>query len=105
MMAFSFLQGSTEAVTTQNASGTLDALAVKDDNVRGEIRDYDLRAMWSWKPVDVYFGYGGSTWDGLVEDPTGEMVNFPVTKSDGSDRSSIGFNSLHAGIVLRFGGS
>jgi len=105
MMAFSFLQGNTDAVTTQNAAGTLDSLTANNDNIRGEIRDYDLRAMWSWKSFDAYFGYGGSTWDGLVADPTGEMVNFPVTKSDGQDRSSIGFNSFHAGVVFRFGGS
>jgi len=105
MMAFSFLQGSTDAVTTQTALGGSDSLTVSNDNIRGEIRDYDLRAMWSWKSVDAYFGYGGSTWDGLVADPTGEMVNLSATKSDGNDRSSIGFNSFHAGVVFRFGGS
>jgi hypothetical protein len=109
LMAFSFLQGKVDAATTQNVQTTLgtffDSITVSNDNIRGEIRDYDLRAVWSWKSVDAYFGYGGSTWDGLVADPTGEMVNFPVTKSDGQDRSSIGFNSLHAGVVFRFGGS
>ena len=105
MMAFSFLQGSTDAVTTQSAIGGFDSLTASNDNIRGEIRDYDLRAMWSWKSVDAYFGYGGSTWDGLVADPTGQMENFPVTQSDGNERSSIGFNSLHAGVVFRFGGS
>lgn len=103
-MAFSFLQGSTDALTTQNAGGNLDSLKASDDNVRGEVRDYDLRAVWSWKTVDAYFGYGGSTWDGLVADPTGDMVELFATKSGVHDRSSIGFNSVHAGIVLRFGG-
>jgi len=104
LLAFSFLQGNTDAVTTQTALGGFDSLSVSNDNIRGEIRDYDLRAVWSWKSVDAYFGYGGSTWDGLVADPTGEMVNFPVTKSDGNDRTSVGFNSVHAGVVFRFGG-
>jgi major outer membrane protein len=103
-MAFSFLQGNTEATTTQDANGFLDSLTVKNDNVRGEIRDYDLRAVWSWKSVDFYVGYGGQTWDGLVKDPTGDMVNFPVTKADTNDRDSIGFNSAHAGVVFRLGG-
>jgi hypothetical protein len=104
LLAFSLLQGSTDAVTTQTAVGGFDDLTVSNDNIRGEIRDYDLRAMWSWKTVDAYFGYGGSTWDGLAADPTGDMNNLGATKSDGHDRSSIGFNSFHAGVVFRFGG-
>jgi len=104
LMAFSFLQGNSDAETSQAALGGYDSLTVSDNNLRGEIRDYDLRAMWSWKTVDAYFGYGGSTWDGLVADPTGDMNNLGTTKSDGHDRSSIGFNSFHAGMVFRFGG-
>lgn len=109
-MAFSFLQGSSDAVTTQDAyalgspTPVSDILTVSQDNVRGEIRDYDLRAVWSWKTFDFYIGYGGSNWDGLVKDPTGDMVNFPVTKVADTDRDSIAFDSVHAGIVIRLGG-
>lgn len=109
-LAFSFLQGSSDAVTTQDAYAignpvpNSDILTVSQDNIRGEIRDYDVRAVWSWKTVDFYIGYGGSTWDGLVKDPTGDMVNFPATKADGFDRDSMSFNSAHAGLVFRLGG-
>jgi hypothetical protein len=103
-MAFSFLQGSSDFLTTQNAGGLFDSVTSSDDNIHGEIRDYDLRAVWSWKKVDAYFGYGGSTWEGLVADPSGEMVELLATKSGNHDRSSVGFNSLHAGMVFRFGG-
>ncbi len=109
-LAFSFLQGSSDAVTTQDAyalgspTPLSDILTVSQDNIRGEIRDYDLRAVWSWKTFDFYIGYGGSTWDGLVKDPTGDMVNFPATKADGFDRDSMSFNSAHLGVVIRLGG-
>ena len=109
-MAFSFLQGTSEATTTQDAYAlgnpvpNSDILTVSQDHVSGEVRDYDLRAVWSWKTVDFYVGYGGSTWEGLVKDPTGDMVNFPATKADGLDRSSMSFDSAHVGVVFRLGG-
>ncbi|HKQ97505.1 MAG TPA: Lpg1974 family pore-forming outer membrane protein, partial [Candidatus Polarisedimenticolia bacterium] len=113
-MAFSFLRGSMDAVTTQTATSffgfppvyetKFDSLTISQDNVRGEIRDYDLRAVWSWKSFDFYVGYGGSTWEGLVKDPTGDNFSGSATLSDGADRDSMTFDSAHAGIVLRLGG-
>ena len=103
-MAFSFLQGSTKSDRTENATGSIDQLSADIDNVRGEIRDYDLRGVWMWENLDVYLGYGGQTWDGLVADPLGSGSCCSISTYQNSTRDSIGFNSLHAGIVLRFGG-
>jgi len=103
-MAFSFLQGDVQSERTENASGTLDQVTVDTDNIRGEIRDYDLRGVWMWENLDVYLGYGGQTWDGLVADPLGSGSCCSVSTYQSSTRDSIAFNSLHAGIVLRFGG-
>ena len=102
-MAFSFLQGSTDAKRTENASGTLDEVEGSNDNIRGEIRDYDLRGVWMWNNFDVYLGYGGQTWDGLVADPLGGASGNSVSTYQSSTRDSIAFNSLHAGMVFRFG--
>jgi len=104
-MAFSFLQGDTEAVKTitSGIAGS-DRVSADADNVRGEIRDYDLRAVWMWENLDVYLGYGGQTWDGLVSDPLGSGSCCSVSTYNTSTRDSIGFDSLHAGIVFRFGG-
>jgi len=102
-MAFSFLQGDTTAKRTENAGGTLDQIEGKDDNIRGEIRDYDLRGVWMWENLDVYLGYGGQTWDGLVADPLGSGSCCSSSTYQSSTRDSIAFNSLHAGVVLRFG--
>jgi hypothetical protein len=103
-MAFSFLQGDTQSERTINANGSLDQVQVDTDNVRGEIRDYDLRGVWMWENLDVYLGYGGQTWDGLVADPLGSGSCCSISTYQSSTRDSIGFNSLHAGIVFRFGG-
>lgn len=102
-MAFSFLQASTDAMATQNANGTLDSLTSSDDNLRGEIRDYDLRAVWSWDHFDFWVGYGGQTWDGLVSDP----INGSCCGASGADstqRDNVSFNMAHAGVAFRFGG-
>jgi len=103
-MAFSFLQGDTSSERTINAGGTLDQVSGDADNIRGEIRDYDLRGVWMWENLDVYLGYGGQTWDGLVADPLGSGSCCSPSTYQNSARGSIGFNSLHAGIVFRFGG-
>jgi hypothetical protein len=103
-MAFSFLQGSTQSQRSIQSVVGSDRVEVDADNVRGEIRDYDLRGVWMWENLDVYLGYGGQTWDGLVEDPLGSGSCCSVSTYQTSTRNSIGFNSLHAGIVFRFGG-
>jgi hypothetical protein len=101
-MAFSFLQGDSQAQATRNATGVLDQSTADIDNIRGEIRDYDLRGVWMWQSFDIYLGYGGQTWDGLVGDPL--KAGNSVSTINSTTRDSIGFNSLHAGVVFRFGG-
>ena len=112
-LSFSFLQGQIDAVTTQEATNyfgapspvyqtVFDEIKTSQENVSGEIRDYDLRAVWSWKTVDFYVGYGGSTWEGLVANPLGDAAI--LATQPGSDRDSVSFNSAHAGVVLRLGG-
>jgi hypothetical protein len=109
-MTFSFLQGSRDAFTDQTvfpdplATPTVDSETVSQSNVRGEIREYDLRALWSYKTFDFYIGYGGSNWDGLPKDPTGGTANFSVANETGDDRDSVSFNSAHVGVVIRLGG-
>ena len=106
-MAFSFLQATNEAEMTQNATGTLDQITTSDDNVRGEIRDFDIRAMWEYNNLGFWVGYGGQTWDGLVADPTGpggDNCCAEASRTTGSRRDSVAFNSLHAGIAFKFGG-
>lgn len=107
-MAFSFLQGSNDATTTnQTSDGTnklFDQVSFKDDNIRGEIRDFDVRGAWDWDRYGFWVGYGGQTWDGLVADPTGEQTCCFATQTSHSSRDSIAFNSLHIGAIFRFGG-
>jgi len=102
-LAFSLLQANIDANATRNANGTLDDVTSSDDNSRGEIRDYDLRAVWTWDHFDFWVGYGGQTWDGLVSDPlNGSQCCLAV--SDESQRDSVAFNKAHVGVAFRFGG-
>jgi len=101
--AFSFLQADTkgESLAIDN-SGATDANSVKDDHLRGEIRDYDLRAVWNYGHLDYYLGYSASEWSGLVTDPL-PAADCCTSGSGGSIRDNIAFNSLHGGVVWRFG--
>jgi hypothetical protein len=101
-MAFSFLQATIDAKATRNASSFIDEVTSSDDYSRGEIRDYDLRAVWTWDKFDFWVGYGGQTWDGLVTDPLNG--NCCAASADLSERDSIAFNKAHAGVAFRFGG-
>lgn len=101
--AFSFLQADTkgESLAIDN-SGATDANSTKDDHVRGEVRDYDLRAVWSYGHLDYYLGYSASEWSGLVANPLPSAEC--CTDANGSRvRDNIAFNSLHGGVVWRFG--
>jgi hypothetical protein len=107
-LAFSILQGTSDQHTIQIANGVVDELKLSTDHIQGEIRDYDLRAVWSWPRFDLYVGYGGQTWDGLPKVRTGSEIQLTTglpTKAVSDDRSSIGFMSYHAGVVWRFGKS
>ena len=100
---FSFLQGSTEGnssvVYTDFFAGQEDLRSAKDDNVRGEMREFDLKACWSYGMMDYFVGYRMETWDGLVVDP---LLAMPLDYSPQS-RDAISFNSLHAGVTFKFG--
>lgn len=103
-LAISFMQADTEAIATQTVDATLgDVRVVQDDNLRGEIRDYDARAVWSYGALEYYLGYSGSVWDGLVADPLPAPSCCGFVQTGGRQRESIGFNSVHAGIVWRPG--
>jgi len=102
---YSFLQAK-----TQGDSSALTEFSVRprrnletrsgvDDNVRGEMREYDLKACWSYGMMDYFVGYRMESWEGLVVDP---LVATPANPFDRS-RDTISFNSLHAGVTFKFG--
>src|SRR5262249_21578364 len=74
-VAFSFLQASVDAHARQEkndgVNDFVDNVEGSNDNVRGEIRDFDARVVWTYGRLKYSLGYGGSTWDGLVNDPIG----------------------------------
>jgi len=106
-LIYSFLQASTDAVADQTAiqaGTTVDQNTASDDHVRGETRDIDVRAVWTYGNLGYWAGYSASTWDGFVADPIagGSCCNVG-TGMGRSSRESVGFNSLHGGIVFKFG--
>ena len=114
-MAFSFLQGSNKGRAFQtfvdqppgsfcSVPPCSEFFEAKNDNLRGEIRDFDLKAVWTVGDLDYYIGYTASFWDGLVRDPVPVTGAFVSTGTEGPTRDGISFNSLHGGIVWRFGG-
>jgi hypothetical protein len=107
--AWSFLQADTEGNSFQRfaASGTPDDTnEASDDNVRGEIRDYDLKAIWSYGALDFWVGYSMSNWDGMPTDPVpgNEGGHFAAGPISHRSRDEVSFNSLHAGVAWKFGG-
>lgn len=97
---FSFLQAETEGDSFQAfPNGDVESLTGDDDNVRGEMREFDLKACWSYGMMDYFVGYRMETWDGLVIDP---VLATGFTSSLQS-RDSVSFNSLHAGVTFKFG--
>jgi hypothetical protein len=108
LMAWSFMQANTDGEATQNKPTLLppnfDQIESSDDHVMGEIKDYDVRAVWNWKALDFYVGYGGQTWEGLVADPIEGSCCGAASGAGRSTRDSVAFNSAHAGVTFRFGG-
>lgn len=97
---FSFLQASTEGESSQIfPGGYQETFRGEDDNVRGEMREFDLKACWSYGMMDYFVGYRMETWDGLVVDP----VLATGFNSSLQGRDSVSFNSLHAGVTFKFG--
>ncbi len=99
--AFSFLQADTKGNSNQFFDPTTsDTAHVKNDNIRGEIQDFDLKAVWNYGMMEYFIGYSMSNWSGMVADPLPAkegLFGSPAT------RDSIAFNSLHAGVTFKFG--
>ncbi len=104
-MAMSFLQGRTEGLATATfPSGNVQMIHGQDDHIQGNMQDYDLRAVWSFSPLDYYLGYSDSVWNGLPADPVPAGGRCSGSLAPGRrDRQMISFNSVHAGVILRFG--
>lgn len=103
---FSFLQADTEgnAKLSDDTGTTLaEEIEVKDDNIKGEIRDFGIKAIWDVGPVDVYVGYEASNWDGLVTDP---FAGGGLVPGNGNQRGrdNISFNSWNVGARWQFQG-
>jgi len=100
-VGLSLLQADTKGDSFQllSRTGLLDTNHGEDENTRGEIRDLDVRGVWDAGPFDFYVGYAASTWEGLVTDPVPGSAGFLST----SGRDSISFNSIHGGVIWRFG--
>ena len=101
-MAVSFLQANTKGdAGALDGFGRTDSFTTSDDHIRGEIRDYDLKAVWAdYGHLDFYLAYAASEWDGPVIDPAPAGGCCAGTEQS-RGRDSVAFNSLHAGIVWR----
>jgi len=107
---WSFMQADTEGESF-STSGTPsdppdDVFSAEDNNIRAEIRDYDLRAQWEYDKFEWWVGYQVSTWEGMVTDPLtqNEGGHFAIGPASNRGRDNIAFNSLHAGVTFKFGG-
>ena len=104
---FSFLQADTKGDSSQEfgASGLTETNHAEDDHVRGEMRDFDVKAVWSYGHLDYYLGYSMSSWSGLVTDPVPAVGGgfFGIGSAEPRSRDNISFNSLHGGVKWRFG--
>lgn len=106
-MAMSFLQARTEGLATATfPTGSIQSVRGQDDNVWGDIQDYDLRAIWTFRAFDYYLGYSDSIWSGLPTDPVpaGGCCSGSLAPG-GRYRQTVSFNSLHGGVIIRFGGN
>jgi len=105
-LAVSFMQADTkgDGFITDYTGATFQRVEANDDNIRGEIRDYGLKAVWDLGPADLFIGYEASNWDGLVTDPLTSQIGFSFAGAARRGRNSVGFNSLHGGVRWRFGG-
>ena len=106
---FSFLQADLEGHSSQQfgAAGTPETMHAKDNNIRGEMRDFDVKAVWSYGSLDYWLGFSTSSWDGMVADPVpglaGAPFSFGIGPTESRSRDNVSFNSLHAGVKWRFG--
>jgi hypothetical protein len=77
---------------------------VDSDYQRGLIMDFDLRAIWSWDKFGIWVGYEMSDWGGISTNPFPASDSF-VGPMGVPERDDISFNSWHAGMKWKFGGS
>jgi len=106
-LAVSFMRGSTDGygLVSDDTGAPYDRVKASDDNIRAEIREYGLKAVWNIGPADLFIGYDSSNWDGLVTDPvTTNVGGYPWGGSPQRARDSIAFNSFTGGVRWRFGG-
>jgi hypothetical protein len=108
-LVFSFLQADTEGESSQTfaiGATPTDRNEGSDDNIKGEMRDFDVKAVWTYGRMSYWVGYETYNWDGLVTDPIpqGDSDFFGIGPTDPRGRDSIAFNSLHAGVGFKFGG-
>ena len=101
---FSLLDANTDGRSSQTLPGfSIDETKTgKDDNARGEIRELELKGVWSSGPVDISLGLAYSTWEGLVKDPV-PASGFLLVGEETS-RDSVGFTSYQVGVKWRIGG-
>ena len=111
-LAYSALLGSTEGKSSQtfvNGGNTCgfppctDIREGKDDKLRGNILDLELKGVWSAGPVDVSLGFVSSNWSGFVQDPVPAQAFGLIP--EGSSNDSIGFDRFEFGVLWRIGGS
>lgn len=108
-LVFSFLQADTEGDSSQTfgAGGPPDdAMKASDDNVKAEMRDFDVKAVWTYGAMSYWIGYETYNWDGMVTDPVtqNEGGHYAIGPASNRARDSVAFNSLHAGVAFKFGG-
>ncbi|HZC67760.1 MAG TPA: Lpg1974 family pore-forming outer membrane protein [Nitrospirales bacterium] len=105
--AFSFLQGETDGDSFQKFVGSsTETNEASDNHIRGQINDYNIKAVWDVGPVDVYAGYSMSDWSGIVTDPVpgNEGGHFAAGPIRSRGRDNISFNSWDVGVRWQFGG-
>src|SRR5207245_11466908 len=102
----SFMQADTKGSASLDNVSTAakETREAKDDHVRGQIMDFDVKAVWSYGRLDYYLGYTVSSWGGMVTDPVPASPGNFVSIGSVNDRTrdNISFNSIHGGIVWRF---
>ncbi len=103
-MAVSFMQADNSHNSSETPGTAAATLTFKgsDKHNRGEIRDYDFKAVWNYGHLDYFVGYEASEWDGLVTDFLAAGNCCEPSPGNGT-RSTIAFNSFHGGVIWRFG--
>src|SRR6266699_1284376 len=102
----SFMQADTkgDATVEDVTTGGSQRREAKDNHIRGEIMDFDIKGVWSYGRADYYLGYTMSSWGGMITDPVPASAGNFVSIGSVNDRTrdTISFNSVHAGFIWRF---